>query len=54
MVLQCLLPLHICSWIRQVYPELCLPAAIATILIKQRKTVKSKVGKQGNKKNNKT
>ena len=29
--------MHICSWIRQVYPELCFPAAIATLLIKQRK-----------------
>ena len=36
-VLRCLLPMHICSWIRQVYPELCFPAAIATLLIKQRK-----------------
>jgi len=27
----------VCSWIRQVYPELCFPAAIATLLIKQRK-----------------
>merc|ERR1719347_109784 len=27
----------ICSWIRQVYPELCFPAAIATLIIKQRK-----------------
>ena len=53
MVLQCLLPMHICSWIRQVYPELCLPAAIATLLIKQRKKVKKKVGNQGNKKNKK-
>ena len=25
--------MHICSWIRQVYPELCLPAAIATLII---------------------
>ena len=36
-VLRCLLPMHICSWIRQFYPELCFPAAIATLLIKQRK-----------------
>ena len=48
-----MLPMHICSWICQVYLELCLLAAIATLLIKQRKTVKKKVGKQGNKKNKK-
>ena len=40
-----------CSWIRQVYPELCLPAAIATLLIKQRKRAKKKVGNRGDKKN---
>jgi len=40
-----------CSWIRQVYPELCLPAAIATLLIKQRKRAKKKVDNQGDKKN---
>ena len=40
-----------CSWIRQVYPELCLPAAIATLLIRQRKRAKKKVGNRGDKKN---
>ena len=48
-----MLPMHTCSWIRQVYPEPCLPAAIATILIKQRKTVKKKVSNQRDKKNKK-